>query len=138
MPEYYVREHFKSSPDEVFKRVGYSGDHSRTIALVQVGAYEIGAVNYKVWESESAQGKIDPDKVSVIWKTPTYPDYQWSVRGGVDKIWGQGFKEKIRSALLDMNAPDLLAAFPRSGFIPASNDDYKPIENVAKEIGLID
>jgi phosphonate transport system substrate-binding protein len=138
MPEYYVREHFKSSPKDVFKRVGFSGDHSRTIALVQSGAYEVGAVNFKVWDSEKAQGKIDTDQVSVIWKTPAYPDYQWSVRGDVDKNWGVGFKEKIRHVLLNMNAPDLLAAFPRSGFIPASNADYKPIENVAKQIGLID
>ncbi len=138
MPEYYVRDNFKASPKDVFKRVGFSGDHSRTIALVQSGAYEVGAVNFKVWESEKAQGKIDTDQVSVIWKTPAYPDYQWSVRGDVDKNWGKGFKEKIRHVLLNMNAPDLLAAFPRSGFIPASNADYKPIENVAKQIGLID
>ena len=138
MPEYYVRENFKASPEEVFKRVGFSGDHSRTIALVQSGAYEVGAVNFKVWDSEKAQGKIDTEQVSVIWKTPAYPDYQWSVRGDVDKTWGKGFKEKIRHVLLKMNAPDLLAAFPRSGFIPASNADYKPIENVAKQIGLMD
>ncbi|MFV9616143.1 MAG: putative selenate ABC transporter substrate-binding protein, partial [Gammaproteobacteria bacterium] len=138
MPEYYVRQHFKSSPKDVFSRVGFSGDHSRTIALVQTGAYEVGAVNYKVWQSEKQQGKIDSDKVSVIWKTPAYPDYQWSVRGDVDDTWGKGFKEKIRQALLTMNEPDLLAAFPRSGFIPASNEDYAPIKKVAKEIGLID
>ena len=138
MPEYYVRQHFKSSPKEVFSRVGFSGDHSRTIALVQSGAYEVGAVNYKVWQSEKQRGKIDSDKVSVIWKTPAYPDYQWSVRGDVDNTWGEGFKEKIRQALLSMDDADLLAAFPRSGFIPASNEDYTPIKNVAKEIGLID
>ena len=138
MPEYYIREHFNASPKDVFKRVGFSGDHSRTIALVQSGAYEVGAVNFKVWQSEIEQGKVDSSKVSVIWKTPAYPDYQWSVRGDVDKHWGQGFTEKIREALLQMNAPELLAAFPRSGFIPASNKDYEPIKRVAKEIGLID
>ncbi len=138
MPEYYVRDNFKASPKDVFKRVGFSGDHSRTIALVQSGAYEVGAVNFKVWESEKAKGKIDTDQVSVIWKTPPYPDYQWSVRGDVDNTWGEGFKEKIRQVLLSMDDADLLAAFPRSGFIPASNEDYRPIKNVAKEIGLID
>ncbi len=138
MPEYYVREYFQGSPKEVFSRVGFSGDHSRTIALVQSGAYEVGAVNYKVWQNEKQQGKIDSDKVSIIWKTPTYPDYQWSVRGDVDNTWGEGFKEKIRQALLTMDDADLLAAFPRSGFIPASNSDYLPIEKVAKKIGLID
>ncbi len=138
MPEYHVRKHFKSSPKEVFSRVGFSGDHSRTIALVQSGAYEVGAVNFKVWHSEKQRGKIDSNKVSVIWRTPPYPDYQWSVRGDVDHTWGEGFKEKLQQALLTMNDADLLAAFPRSGFIEASNEDYKPIKNIARKIGLID
>ncbi len=138
MPEYYVRKNLKASPKKVFSRVGFSGDHNRTIALVESGAYEIGAVNFKVWDSALKSGKIDTNKVSLIWKTPSYPDYQWSVRGDIDKVWGKGFTDKIQQALLNMNAPELLAAFPRSGFISAKNSDYQPIENVAKEIGLID
>jgi len=138
MPEYYIRENFKKSPAEIFSHVGFSGNHSRTISLVQSGAYQVGAVNYKVWQTELKKGNIDKSKVSVIWKTPTYPDYQWSVRGDVNKIWGAGFKEKIKQALLNMKDPVLLKAFPRSAFIPASNKDYLPILNTAKKIGLID
>lgn len=138
MPEYYIREHFDTSPQNIFSRVGFSGDHSRTIVLVQAGAYEVGALNYKVWNAALNSGKIDTEQVSIIWKTPTYPDYQWTVRGDVDAVWGAGFKEKIRQSLLDMNSPELLASFPRSDFIPASNKDYAPIKDVAKEIGLID
>jgi len=37
-----------------------------------------------------------------------------------------------------MKDPDLLKAFPRSQFIEAKNEDYTPILNTAKEIGLID
>ncbi len=126
------------SPKDTFSRVGFSGNHNRTIVLVEAGAYVVGAVNYKVWDNALQLGKINTDKISVIWKTPPYPDYQWSVRGDVDNIWGKGFTDKMQQALLNMNSAELLAAFPRSGFIPASNDDYKPIHDVAKEIGLID
>ena len=83
MPEFYIRETFKKSPNEIFRRVGFSGDHSRTIALVNAGAYQVGVVNYKVWQTELAEGKVDPSKVKVIWETPAYPDYQWSIRGDV-------------------------------------------------------
>jgi phosphonate transport system substrate-binding protein len=138
MPEFYLRERFGAAPDEVFARVGFSGDHSRTLAQVQAGAYEVGAVNYAVWEKELEEGKIDTSKVNVIWTTPTYPDYQWTVRGDVDTHFGPGFKTKLRSALLEMTDPDLLASFPRQGFVPASNDDYSPIEETAKVIGLLD
>ena len=138
MPEYHIRENLNKSPDDAFSRVGFSGNHSRTIALVQSGAYAIGSVNYKVWDRDLAAGKIDPDKVSVIWTTPDYPDYQWTIRGDVDKTWGKGFKDKVQTALLNMSDPALLAAFPRSKFIKASNPDFEPILRTAKDIGLID
>lgn len=138
MPEFYVRKHLKKSPDEAFARVGFSGDHSRTIALVQSGAYQVGAVNFKVWENETKAGHIDPSKISVIWKTPTYPDYQWTIRGDVDKRWGGGFKERVKAALLNLKDPDLLASFPRKSFVPAKNADYAPILDVARSIKLID
>jgi phosphonate transport system substrate-binding protein len=138
MPEFYLREQFGAAPEAIFERVGFSGDHSRTIAQVQSGAYQIGAVNYAVWEKELEEGKIDTDKVRVIWTTPTYPDYQWTIRGDVDARFGAGFKDKVREALLGMDDPDLLASFPRERFVPAGNDDYAPIEATAKAIGLLD
>lgn len=138
MPEFHIRQQFKQSPNDVFSKVGFSGNHSKTIALVQSGAYQIGAVNFKVWQKELAAGKIDESKVSIIWTTPTYPDYQWSIRGDVDQNWSAGFKQKVTEALLGMSDVDLLASFPRSSFIPASNSDYQPILDVAREIKLID
>lgn len=138
MPEFHVRKNFKKSPNKVFRRVGFSGDHSRTIALVQSGAYEVGAVNFKVWENEIKAGKIDPKKVSIIWKTPSYPDYQWSVRGDVEKKFGNGFKKKIKKALLGIKDKKLLSAFPRKSFVSAKNSDYKLILDVGRKIGLID
>jgi phosphonate transport system substrate-binding protein len=138
MPEFYIREAFGKAPEEVFERVGFSGDHSRTIALVNSGAYQIGVVNYQVWDTELAEGKVDPAKVKVIWETPVYPDYQWTIRGDVDQHWGAGFSAKVKAALLNMNDPDLLASFPRERFVEASNADYQPILDTAKHIGLID
>lgn len=138
MPEFHVRSNLGGAPDKVFSRVGFSGDHSRTIALVQSGAFQVGAVNFKVWEKESGLGKVDATKVNVIWQTPTYPDYQWSIRGDVNGRYGAGFKAKVRKALLDIKKVALLEAFPRSSFVPATNADYKPIFDTAKSIGLID
>ncbi|MGK0270194.1 MAG: phosphonate transport system substrate-binding protein [Cocleimonas sp.] len=138
MPEYFLRKQFGKAPDKIFEKVGFSGNHSRTIALVQSGAYQVGAVNYKVWEKELAAGKIDTDKVSIIWQTPGYPDYQWTIRGDVDKTYGKGFSAKVSEALLAIKDQSILSAFPRKGFIPASNADFQPVLDMAKEIGLID
>ena len=138
MPEYYLRERFKEAPEQFFSRVGFSGDHSKTIALVQSGAYDVGAVNFTVWDLDMKEGKVDPKKVVVIWETPTYQDYQFSVRGDVDAKYGAGFTEKLTKVLLDLKDPGLLAAFPRKAFIPAKNDDYNALFAVAKSIGLLD
>jgi len=138
MPEFYLREAFNQSPDQLFEKVGFSGDHSATIALVQSGAYATGAVNYKVWERELEEGKIDTDKVQVIWETPGYPDYHWTVRGDLNDKFGDGFTQRVTDALLAIDDPVLLNAFPREKFIPASNDDFAPIEDTAEAIGLLD
>ena len=137
MPEYHIREKL-GEPNKVFSNVGFSGDHSRTIALVQAGSYKVGAVNYQVWDTMLKEGKIKLDQVSVIWKTPTYPDYQWSIRGDVDKVHGKGMIQKVQKALLKMSDPDLLQSFPRTKFIKAENKDYSPIEKTAKALDLID
>ncbi|MDT8445746.1 MAG: putative selenate ABC transporter substrate-binding protein [bacterium] len=137
MPEYYLREQFKQDPRELFKRVGFSGDHSKTIALVQSGAYQVGAVNFQVYEQELKEGKVDPKKVRVIWKTPTYPDYNWSIRGDVDEVYGAGFTKKVQQALLELTDPDILASFPRSAFIEADNGLYEPILTTGEAIGIL-
>jgi phosphonate transport system substrate-binding protein len=138
IPEYYIRESFEDSPDDVFSRVGFSGNHTRTLRLVEAGTYDVGAINFSVWDKEMENGNIDTDAVKVIWTTPSYPNYQWSVRGDVNEQFGEGFQKRLQEALLAMDDPELLESFPRSGFIPVSNDAYEPIRVVGKQIGIID
>ena len=138
MPEYYFRERFGAPPQELIDKVGFSGDHSRTLSLVESGAYATGALNYQVWDQALADGEIDTDKVQVIWETPAYPDYHWTVRGDLDERFGDGFSERVTEVLLAIDDPELLEAFPRSAFVPADNDDYQAIEDTAESIGLLD
>jgi phosphonate transport system substrate-binding protein len=162
MPEFFIRQHFGKTPRDVFKRVGFSGDHSKTLALVRVGfsgdhsktlalvqsgSYEVGAMNFKVWHKDVEAGRVDPKKVQVIWRTPTYPDYNWTIRGDVEKTHGVGFIEKVQQALLDLKDAAILNAFPRSRFIPAENSRsrfipaenslYQPILDTATAVGII-
>ena len=138
MPEYFFRERFGAAPQALIDKVGFSGDHSRTLSLVESGAYATGALNYQVWDQALADGDIDTDKVQVIWETPAYPDYHWTVRGDLDQRFGDGFTERVTDALLAIDDPALLEAFPRHRFVPASNDDYQAIEDTAEAIGLLD
>ena len=138
MPEHYIRQHFGQAPRAVFERVGFSGSHSRTATLVASGTYEVGALNFKVWEKGVEQGKIDTEDLQVIWKTPAYPDYQWTIRGDVNERFGDGFIERVQNALVSMEDPELLQSFPRSGFIEAQNSDYDSIRATAKKLDLVE
>ena len=94
MPEFFLRQAFGTSPEDVFDRVGFSGNHTRTLRLVEAGTYQVGALNFQVWQKELEDGNIDESAVRVIWQTPPYPDYQWTIRGDVDQRFGEGFKAK--------------------------------------------
>ena len=44
----------------------------------------------------------------------------------------------MQAALIGMDDPALLAAFPRKAFIAATNADYAPIEDVARQLDLLE
>ena len=138
MPEFYLRKTFDKPPAEIFSRVGFSGDHTKTLQLVQSGAYDVGAMDFSVFALEQAAGRVDPAKVSVIWQTPPFPDYNWTIRGDADKSFGEGFTARLQAALLAIKDPAILTPFARTGFIAAKNADYDPVEAVAKSTELLD
>lgn len=138
MPEYYARSATGMAPEAFFSRVGFSGDHSQTLRLVASGAWQLGFVNYSVYDKAVADKAPETQTTSVIWKTPPFPDYNWVIRGDVDQRFGAGFTQNVQDALVGMTDPDLLASFPREAFIPATNEQFAPIERTAKELGLIE
>lgn len=138
MPEFYIRKETGKAPEEFFSRVGYSGDHSQTLRLVGSGAWQIGALNYSVYDRAVTDGAPEVETAKVIWKTPPYPDYNWTIRGDVEETFGAGFIAKVQAALVGMHDPALLASFPRSEFIPATNDEYGPIEETGKALNLLE
>ena len=138
MPQYFISQETGKTPEEFFSKVGFSGDHSKTITLVEAGTYEVGALSYTVWERAVKENTVDTSKVKLIWKTPEYPDYNWSIRGDVDKTFGEGFSAKVQKALLDLDDAEILKHFSRTKFINAENGMFKPVYDTAKKLDLID
>ncbi|MFB8788359.1 MAG: putative selenate ABC transporter substrate-binding protein [Potamolinea sp.] len=141
MPQYFLKqagiklEDFKGKP-------GFSGDHDKTIKLVEASTYEVGAVNKKVWEKRLASKEVDPNKVEVIWETPTYYDYHWVIHPDVNKRHGADFGKKVQNAFLklDPKVPEhkeILELLEAKKFIPTQNSNYSQIEAVGREIGKI-
>ena len=142
MPQYFMSQNGVETKDLDGGAAGFSGSHDATIAVVQSGAYEVGALNEQVWRSNVKDGRVDPNKVSVIWRTPAYVDYHWVARPDLDERFGNGFTNKVQSALLKISSTTprgetILELFGAAQFIPAQNSDYDKIEAVGRQLGKI-
>jgi phosphonate transport system substrate-binding protein len=138
MPEFFLRQNTGMSPQDFFEKpVGFSGSHDKTLELVASGQYQVGAVNYKVYDERVEQKRIDPNVVRIIWRTPYYADYNWTVRPDLDQKHGEGFAERLAEALVGIEDPVLLGALPRERLVPAANDDYDAIRDIAMDLGMI-
>ncbi|PIA67628.1 putative selenate ABC transporter substrate-binding protein [Pseudomonas sediminis] len=137
MPRYFMLQD-GIKPEDFFSRVAYSGAHDATAAWVQAGKADAGVLNASVWQKLVDAKKIDTDKVKVFATTPTYYDYNWTVRGNLDPA----LQEKIKTAFLALDPAkpeqkailDLQAA---SRFIETKPENYAGIEEAARAAGLL-
>lgn len=128
-------------PDVDFDRApGFSGSHYKTWLLVQSGTYQSGALNEAVWDKAVAEGSVDLTRVREFYTTPGYYDYNWTIRGDVDQDFGEGFTQKVQKALLGINDRDgtkLLELFTAERFIASENANYRAIEKIARQLGIV-
>lgn len=137
MPRFFLLEN-KISPEKDFKRVAYSGAHDATALQVESGRVEAGVLNASVWDKLVTEKKVNTDKVKVIWTTPPYYDYNWTVRGNLDPA----LVKKLTDAFLKldprvMRHKDVLDLQRASRFVATSPENYKGIEQAARSAGLI-
>ena len=139
MPEYFIRQNTGKSPAEFLgSEMKFSGGHDQTWQLVQDGSFDAGVLSYKTYDTRLAEGKIDPNKCRIIWTTPPYPDYSWNAHPDLDTNFGEGFTDKLQATLIAIEDEALLGAMMRKeGMISATNEDFTPLEELARELDLL-
>ena len=138
MPEFFIKENTGKTPEQFFsKPFGFSGSHDKTCELVEAGRFQAGVVNYKVYERRVAAGDLDPQVCRIVWKTPEYADYNFTAHPDLDRVHGEGFTGKLQQTLVGIKDGDLLSALPREALIPATNEEFSGIEDVARELGMV-
>jgi phosphonate transport system substrate-binding protein len=139
MPEYFIRTNTGKSPENFFEQPNhYSGSHDKTALLVQAGTFDSGALSYKTYEKMVRKGAIDPKVCFILWTTPTYPDYNWTVHPSVQNTFGEDFTEKLQGTLVSITDKELLQAVLRpEGLIPATNQDFLLVHQLAQELGFL-
>ena len=139
MPRFFLKEAGIKPETDFNGEPNYSGSHDKTYKLVESGSFQAGALNVSVWESAVAEKKVDTSKVKVFYTTPSYYDYNWTINK-VDEKFGEGTKQKITDTILGVNSknqPEIMELFQSENFIETKNENYKAIEDVAKELGII-
>ncbi|MBI4205925.1 MAG: putative selenate ABC transporter substrate-binding protein [Betaproteobacteria bacterium] len=137
MPRYFLLEQ-KINPEKDFKRVAFSGAHDATALQVESGRVDAGVLNASVWDKLVQEKKVDLKKVKVIWTTPPYYDYNWTVRGDLDPA----LVRKLTDAFLKLDPKnpshkELLDLQRASRFTPTRPENYKGIEAAARSAGLL-
>ncbi|PLT33926.1 putative selenate ABC transporter substrate-binding protein [Bacillus sp. V5-8f] len=141
MPRYFLNQAGVDPEKDFDGKPNYSGSHDKTYKLVESGAFKAGVLNEAVWEAAVAEKKVDVNKVKVVYETPSYYDYHWLIND-VDNKFGQGTKDSMKKAILDINKDDadlkeFLSLFQTDSFIETKNENYDTIEQVAKDLGII-
>ena len=137
MPRFFLLEN-KINPEKDFKRMAFSGAHDATALQVESGKVEAGVLNASVWDKLVQEKKVDTRKVKVIWTTPPYFDYNWTVRGDLDPV----LVKKLTAAFLQLDPKvpahkELLDLQRASRFIATKPENYKGIEQAARSAGLL-
>ena len=139
MPRHFMLTQLHIDPEkDLAGEPVYSQAHDATVKLVESGKIQCGVLNSEVWQRMSRDGKFDRSKVKVIWTTPEYVDYVWTVRKGVSS----DIVQKFREAFLSLNATNpqdkvILDLQGARKFVTASSADYDPLEKIGRSTGLI-
>ncbi len=142
MPEYFLNKAQIEIKDFKGKKAGFSGSHDATIALVNSGAFDAGALNKQVWENNLKNQPKRTKNVSLLWITPDYYDYHWVAQGNLDERFRKGFTKEIKSAILNLDYKKashkkILDLFNAKRFINAEAKQYKKIEDIGRKLKKI-
>jgi phosphonate transport system substrate-binding protein len=140
MPRHFLAQ-AGIDPDRDFRGLpNFSGSHDLTWQLVESGSFDVGALNEDVWNRAVWEGRVDVGRVREFYTTPDYFDYHWTVRAGLDQVYGDGFTDRVQAALLALDPQEhgqILELFSTQRFIESNNDNYRDIEKVARDLGIV-
>ncbi len=136
MPSHFIMENTGKTPQEFFTKqpLGFSGAHDKTAMQVQDGTFQAGALNYSTFDKLVAAGTVDPAKVGVVWETPPYADYNFTAHPVLEERFGDGFLDKLKTALTSCTDAAALKALDRDKLIPVTNETFAGIAGVLEKI----
>jgi len=142
MPEHFLNIAGVKTSEFKGKKPGFSGSHDATVALVNSGSFEAGALNKQIWEKNLKNNPKRTKNVDVFFITPSYVDYHWLAQGDLDEKFYSGFTKKMKKAILNLNENNpnhkvILEMFNAKKFINSDVKQYKNIEDIGRNLKKI-
>lgn len=125
---------FQSNQKHQFQELTFTGSHDVTALSIQNKKYDAGAIDSAIYDQLAESGKIDKDRIRIIWKSEKLFQYPWAVQKEVD----QQTVDQLRKTFLSIKDPEILNVFGASAFTKAENSDYEAIRKAAKEAGRLE
>jgi phosphonate transport system substrate-binding protein len=106
--------------------------HDALVLAVQNNRVQAGATTCPLLESFIARKVVDPTKIEIIDHTAPIPNYPWAVRSTLSPE----LKAKLKTALLELKDPKILAAFHGEGFESISDTDFDSLREAAAKLDI--
>jgi phosphonate transport system substrate-binding protein len=133
---YLEMKHAGLNPDTDLE-ARYSGEHSATVKLVEMGIVDAGAVDESVFNAMIKDGRADRNRLRVIYTSKPFVDYVYVARKGMS----DGDKDKFTAALLALKEgknDEILKLLRASKFVKANDGEYAAIREAAQELKLVE
>jgi phosphonate transport system substrate-binding protein len=115
----------------------YSGEHSATVKLVEMGMVDAGAVDEAIFNTMIKDGRADRSRLRVIYTSKPFVDYVYVARRGVS----DSDREKFAAALLALKEgknDEVLKLLRASKFVKANDGEYSAIREAAQQLNLVE
>ena len=133
---YLEMKHAGLNPDTDLE-ARYSGEHSATVKLVEMGIVDAGAVDESMFNAMIKDGRADRNRLRVIYTSKPFVDYVYVARKGMS----DGDKDKFAAALLALKEgknDEILKLLRASKFVKANDGEYAAIREAAQELKLVE
>ena len=136
MPRYFLRQE-GIEPKEFFAEVRYAGAHDETAYLVRDKEVDIGVANSAVIDDMFEQGRLNRKDIWILWQTPTYANYVWTV----PRTFPDEQRRRMVEAFLALSPAtkghaEILKHQQAGGFLPVIEDDFSRLRQIAAQVEM--
>ncbi|WDY55736.1 phosphonate ABC transporter substrate-binding protein [Pseudomonas sp. PSKL.D1] len=119
-------------PEQLFKRVIFSGSHDASILAVANGKVDGAAVADRILASAIAAGEVGKDDLRVVWSSAEIPESPMAFRKNLDPA----LKHKLAAAMAQVKNVAWTDQGMLNGFQPTNDAAYDVVRETAQVLDL--